>query len=85
MEGPQTRYVDVGGAEVVYQVVGQGPSDVVYVSGFANMDLRWDNRLWATFLLSPLFGTGEAVDQPKPMSAVPTRPGRSALPGREPM
>jgi class 3 adenylate cyclase len=50
MERPQTRYVDVGGAEVAYQVVGQGPPDLVYVSGFANMDLRWDNRLWATFL-----------------------------------
>ncbi len=50
MDRPQTRYVDVGGAEVVYQIVGQGPPDVVYVSGFANVDLRWDNRLWAAFL-----------------------------------
>jgi class 3 adenylate cyclase/alpha-beta hydrolase superfamily lysophospholipase len=47
---PETRYVDVGGAEVAYQIVGQGPPDVVYVSGFAHMDLRWDSRLWATFL-----------------------------------
>jgi class 3 adenylate cyclase/alpha-beta hydrolase superfamily lysophospholipase len=50
MDRPQTRYVDVGGAEVAYQVVGQGPPDLVYVSGFAHMDLRWDNRLWAAFL-----------------------------------
>jgi class 3 adenylate cyclase/pimeloyl-ACP methyl ester carboxylesterase len=50
MERPQTKYVDVGGAEVAYQIVGQGPPDVVYVSGFAHMDLRWDNRQWAAFL-----------------------------------
>jgi class 3 adenylate cyclase len=42
--------VDVGGAEVAYQVVGQGPPDLVYVSGFAPVELRWDNRLWAAFL-----------------------------------
>jgi class 3 adenylate cyclase/pimeloyl-ACP methyl ester carboxylesterase len=50
MERPQTRYVDVGGAEVAYQIVGQGPPDLVYVSGSAHVDLRWDNRLWAAFL-----------------------------------
>ena len=50
MERPQTRYVDVGGAEVAYQIVGQGPPDVVYVSGFSHVDLRWDNPVWAAFL-----------------------------------
>jgi pimeloyl-ACP methyl ester carboxylesterase len=42
--------VEVGGAEVAYQVVGQGPADVVYVSGFAHVDLRWDDPVWARFL-----------------------------------
>jgi pimeloyl-ACP methyl ester carboxylesterase len=50
MERPQTRYVDVGGAEVAYQVVGQGPPDVVYVPGFSHLDLRWDHPVWAAFL-----------------------------------
>jgi class 3 adenylate cyclase len=50
MERPQTRYVDVGGAEVAYQIVGQGPPDVVYVPGFGHVDLRWDDRLQAAFL-----------------------------------
>jgi class 3 adenylate cyclase/alpha-beta hydrolase superfamily lysophospholipase len=50
MERPQTRYVDLGGAEVAYQVVGPGPPDVVYVSGFGHMDLRWDSPLVAVFL-----------------------------------
>jgi class 3 adenylate cyclase len=50
MEPPQTRYVDVGGAEVAYQVVGQGPPDVVYVPGFGQVDLVWDIAPWASFL-----------------------------------
>ena len=50
MNRPQTRYVDVGGAEVAYQVVGQGPPDVVYVTGFGNVDVRWEDPVWAAFL-----------------------------------
>jgi class 3 adenylate cyclase/alpha-beta hydrolase superfamily lysophospholipase len=47
---PQTRYVDVGGAEVAYQIVGQGPPDVVYVAGFGHVDLTWEDPVWAAFL-----------------------------------
>ncbi len=50
MERPQTRYVDVDGAEVAYQVVGQGPPDVVYVPGFGHIDLIWEERVAAAFL-----------------------------------
>jgi class 3 adenylate cyclase/pimeloyl-ACP methyl ester carboxylesterase len=50
MERPQTRYVDVGGAEVAYQVVGHGPPDVVYVPGFNHVDLRWEDPVWVAFL-----------------------------------
>jgi class 3 adenylate cyclase len=50
MERPETRYVEVGGAEVAYQVVGQGPADVVYLGGFGHIDLRWEDAVWAAFL-----------------------------------
>jgi class 3 adenylate cyclase/pimeloyl-ACP methyl ester carboxylesterase len=50
MERPPTRYVEVGGAEVAYQVVGQGPPDVIWVSGFSHIDMRWDDPLWAAVL-----------------------------------
>jgi class 3 adenylate cyclase/alpha-beta hydrolase superfamily lysophospholipase len=50
MERPQTRYVEVGGAEVAYQVVGQGPPDVAYVAGFSHIDLRWESPVWTAFL-----------------------------------
>jgi class 3 adenylate cyclase/pimeloyl-ACP methyl ester carboxylesterase len=50
VERPQTRYVDVGGAEVAYQVVGRGPPDVVHVPGFSHVDLRWEDPVWVGFL-----------------------------------
>jgi len=50
MERPQTKYVEVGGAEVAYQIVGQGPPDVVYVAGFSNVDLVWEDSVFGAFL-----------------------------------
>ena len=47
---PQTRYVEVGGAEIAYQIVGQGPPDLVYVAGFSHIDLRWEHPVLAPFL-----------------------------------
>jgi hypothetical protein len=36
-------YVDVGGAQVGYQVVGEGPVDLVVACGLgSNIDLNWD-------------------------------------------
>jgi class 3 adenylate cyclase/alpha-beta hydrolase superfamily lysophospholipase len=50
MEPPQTRYVEVGGAEVGYQIVGQGPPDVIWVAGFGYLDLQWEDLVFAAFL-----------------------------------
>ena len=47
---PHTRYVDVGGTEVAYQIVGQGPPDVIWVAGFSHVDLAWEDPVWAAFL-----------------------------------
>jgi class 3 adenylate cyclase/pimeloyl-ACP methyl ester carboxylesterase len=47
---PQTKYVEVGGAEVAYQVVGQGPPDVIYVPGFGHVGVRWEDPMYAAFL-----------------------------------
>jgi class 3 adenylate cyclase len=43
MERPDTRYVDVGGAEVGYQIVGHGLPDVVYISGFGRFFAAFDS------------------------------------------
>jgi class 3 adenylate cyclase/pimeloyl-ACP methyl ester carboxylesterase len=47
---PQTKYVEVGGAQVAYQVVGHGPPDLIWVSGFTHIDLRWEDPVWAAVL-----------------------------------
>ena len=36
MEAPKTRYVAVGDADVAYQVVGDGPIDVLYFYGLGS-------------------------------------------------
>jgi class 3 adenylate cyclase/pimeloyl-ACP methyl ester carboxylesterase len=47
---PQTKFVDVGGAEVAFQIVGHGPPDVIFVAGFGHIDLLWDDPVWAAWL-----------------------------------
>ncbi len=42
MRRPDTRYVTPGGAEVAYQVIGDGPIDLVYHHGMCHVDFQWD-------------------------------------------
>ncbi|HEY6963455.1 MAG TPA: adenylate/guanylate cyclase domain-containing protein [Gaiellaceae bacterium] len=66
---PQTRYAKSGDVNIAYQVVGDGPFDVVYVPGaFSHVELGWRipivdewNRRMASFCRLILFdkrGTG---------------------------
>ncbi len=43
MDAPETRYVTrADGVNIAYQVVGDGPPDLVFVPGwFSNLDLFW--------------------------------------------
>jgi pimeloyl-ACP methyl ester carboxylesterase len=48
---PKTRYAKSGDVRVAYQVVGEGPFDLLFVPGFiSNLDLAWEDpvrsRLW---------------------------------------
>jgi class 3 adenylate cyclase len=46
-----TRYATSGEARIAYQVVGDGPFDVVFVPGFiSNLDLVWEDPARARFL-----------------------------------
>jgi class 3 adenylate cyclase len=49
VRAPETSYVAVGDAEVAYQVIGDGPVDLVYHHGFCHVDLQWDIRAEAAF------------------------------------
>ena len=43
MSAPETRYAPSDGASIAYQVVGDGPLDVVLVLGFAtHLELQWE-------------------------------------------
>ena len=48
---PQTRYAKGPEGDVAYQVVGDGPIDLVVVPGwFSHIDLQWDDLQWRSFL-----------------------------------
>jgi len=52
---PETNYVSLGGASVAYQVVGEGPIDLVYHHPFCHMDAQWSvepEAHWNTRLAS---------------------------------
>jgi class 3 adenylate cyclase/pimeloyl-ACP methyl ester carboxylesterase len=79
MEASETRYVDSGGVKIAYQVIGDGPRDLVVVPGFvSNLDMQWAdaaitrfNERLASFSRLVMYdkaGTGLS----DPVSAVPT-------------
>jgi pimeloyl-ACP methyl ester carboxylesterase len=48
---PETRYAKSGDLNVAYQVVGEGPFDLVLVPGFvSHLDIDWDDPRSAHFL-----------------------------------
>src|ERR1700746_2208931 len=43
-EGPQTRYAKSGDVSIAYQVVGDGPFDLIHVPPFvSNLELQWED------------------------------------------
>src|SRR3954449_6195259 len=50
MSSPPTRYAKSGDASIAYQVVGDGPIDLVLVLGFAtHLELQWEWPPFARF------------------------------------
>jgi pimeloyl-ACP methyl ester carboxylesterase/DNA-binding CsgD family transcriptional regulator len=48
---PQTRYATSGEARIAYQVVGQGPLDLVFVPGFiSNLEVHWEDTGYSHLL-----------------------------------
>ena len=51
MNVPETRYAKSGELNIAYQVVGEGPFDLVYVPGFvSNIELMWEQPRLAQVL-----------------------------------
>jgi hypothetical protein len=54
MNVPTTQYTSLDGADIAYQVMGQGPPDLVYVNGLTeHIDVQWDHPLMAPFPRAP--------------------------------
>ena len=93
METPPTQYAKSGDTSIAYQVVGDGPIDLVLVLGFAtHLELQWESPAFARFFerlssFSRLIvfdkrGTGLSDPSPRcrPSSSGSTTSGRSWTP-----
>src|SRR5205809_1775336 len=80
MQHPETRYTRSGDLNIAYQVVGDGPLDLVYVPGWiSNVELNWDEpshahvleRLarFSRLILFDKRGTG--LSDPVPLDRLP--------------
>lgn len=50
-ETPKTRYTKSGDVHIAYQVIGNGPFDLVYVPPFiSNLELQWEDSAQASYL-----------------------------------
>jgi pimeloyl-ACP methyl ester carboxylesterase len=48
---PETKYARLGGDRIAYQVLGQGPPDLVMTTGgFSQIDIIWEDPGIALFL-----------------------------------
>ena len=53
MQRPETRYARCGDVAIAYQVVGDGPTDLLYAQGWlSNVEYAWESPECARFLTS---------------------------------
>jgi class 3 adenylate cyclase len=78
---PETRYAKSGDVNIAYQVVGEGPLDLVYVPGWiSNVELMWEEpahahllQRLASFSRLILFDKrGTGLSDPVPLDRLPT-------------
>ena len=78
---PETRYAKSGDVNIAYQVVGEGPLDLIYVPGWiSNLELMWDEPAhahvldrFASFSRLILFDKrGTGLSDPVPLDRLPT-------------
>ena len=76
---PQTHYAKSGEVNIAYQVVGDGPLDLVFVPGFiSHLDLQWADPRIARFLEQARLVL--AADPVRQARHGALRPGRRARP-----
>jgi class 3 adenylate cyclase/pimeloyl-ACP methyl ester carboxylesterase len=81
MEPPETRYVTIGDADVAYQVIGNGPRDVLFCNSLGgHVDLLWQIPQGAKFLSDMsafsrflhMDRRGSGASDAVPLRAIPT-------------
>ena len=51
MESPETRYAWNGSVALAYQVIGQGPVDLLYLQGIcSHVEMNWESPYLAGLL-----------------------------------
>ena len=51
MNPPETKYARSGDLSIAYQVVGDGPLDIVHIPGLiSHLDLAWEHRYYQRFM-----------------------------------
>lgn len=51
LEKPKTRFTRAGNVAIAYQVIGEGPVDLVYISGWlSNIDVVWEHPGYRRFM-----------------------------------
>jgi len=62
MTPPETKFAQSGDASIAYQVLGQGPLDLVIVPGFvSHVEYAWEDPSYAQFLTAGLFHQADIV------------------------
>jgi pimeloyl-ACP methyl ester carboxylesterase len=81
---PQTMFTRVGGNRIAYQVVGEGPPDLLWLSGLGEpVDARWDYPPCASFVrrlasfsrLIMFDRRGVGASDPVPLESLPSWEG----------
>jgi class 3 adenylate cyclase/pimeloyl-ACP methyl ester carboxylesterase len=81
---PKTHFARLGGDRIAYQVVGDGPVDLVWVPGLSDaLDIRWEYPIYAAFLrrlasfsrLVMLDRRGTGASDPVSLEALPSWEG----------
>ncbi len=77
---PETRYARLGGDRVAYQVLGEGPPDLVMTTGnYSHVDMAWEDpgialflRTLASFSRLVVFDRrGTGASDPRPLDPLP--------------
>lgn len=51
MQRPETKYAQCGDLSIAYQVIGDGPVDLLYTRGWlSNVEYAWESPDYARFL-----------------------------------